>query len=242
MLHLLTRHFFKQLVDLLHDLFQLLWNHLIEEFVDLFLFLDEIFVAQVVLFHEVFQLFLLLLQLVPFILDLLLFLQQVFHLFLIRPIQVFLLDEVLQHLFDFVLQLVSLLRLFLQSLHDVFRLLIGDAVQSRLRRLVVGESLRAFRLGTMETVVVPNHKIDLHILSWHDAKAVHVELVEERGASLFEVQRHRLDDILFDGFLDHAVEGQAGEAVVVGNKPRKIHVGGKLFVERLDANVGIGVG
>ena len=90
-------------------------------------------------FHEVRQLVLLFLQLVPFLLNLLLPFQQVFHLFLVGPIQILLLDEVLQHLLDFILQFVSLLRLLLKPFHNVFRLFVSDAVQSGLRRLVVSE-------------------------------------------------------------------------------------------------------
>ena len=198
LLHLLAWHLLKQLVDLLHEFLQLLGNDLIEEFVDLLLLSEEVFVGDVVLFLEVGQLFLLLLQLVPFLLHLLLPFQQVFHLLFVRPVQVFLLDEILQHLLDFILQFVGLVRLLRKAVHDVFRLLVGDAVQGRFRRLVIGERLRALRLGSMEAVVVPNHEKHLHVLSWHDAEAVHVEAVEERGACLLEVQRHGLDDGFFD--------------------------------------------
>ena len=94
----------------------------------------------------------------------------------------------------------------------------------------------------METIVVPNLEIDLHILSWHDAEAVHVELVEERRARLLEVQRHRFDNVFLDGFLDLAIEGQLAEAVVVGDETGEIDIRRKLFVERLDADVGVGIG
>ena len=180
LLHLLARHFLKEFVDLLHEFLQLFRNHLVKEFVDLFLLLYEVFVAQFVLFHEIGQFFLLVLQLIPFILNLLLLFQQVFHLLFVQPVQILFLDEVLQHLFNLILQFLSLLRLVRNPFHNVLRRLVGNAVQGRLRRLVIGKSLRTLRLGSVEAVVVPHHEIDLHVLSRHDAKVVHVELVEER--------------------------------------------------------------
>ena len=94
----------------------------------------------------------------------------------------------------------------------------------------------------METVVVPHLEIDLHVLSGHDAEAVHVEMVEEGGAGLLLVEGNGNDILLFDGFPDQTVEVQLGEAIVVGNEAREIHVIGELLVERLHTDVGIGVG
>ena len=94
----------------------------------------------------------------------------------------------------------------------------------------------------MEAVVVPHFEINFHVLSGHDAEAVHVETIEERGACLFQIQGHRFDDFLFYRFLHDAIEGQLAETVVVGDKARKIDIGGKLLIERLHADVGIGIG
>ena len=202
---------------MLHHLAHLLGNDLVEELVDLLLFFEEVFIAQVVLFHEIRQLILFLLQLVPLVLNLLLFLQKLLHLLLVRPVQFLLLEQVLQHLLYLVLQLVGLLCLLFEAVHDVFRGVVGNAVQGGLRGLVVGKGLRALRLGSVETVVVPHLEIHLHILSGQDAQAVHVEAVEERRAGLLEVDGYTLDDVLLNGFLHLAVEGQLAEAVVVGN-------------------------
>ena len=143
LLHLLARHLRKEFVDLFHEFLQLLGNHLVEELVDLFLLLDEVFVAQVVFLHEVRQLVLFFLQFVPFFLNLLLPFHQVFHLFLVGPVQIQLLDKVLQHLFYLVLQFIGLLRFLGKAVHDVFRRLVGDTVQSSLGRLVISEGLGA---------------------------------------------------------------------------------------------------
>ena len=94
----------------------------------------------------------------------------------------------------------------------------------------------------MVAVIVPNLKIHLHVLSGHDAEAVHVELVEEGGAGLFEVQRHGLDDVFLNRFFDFAVESQSGETIIVGDETREIDIRGKFLVKRFHANVGVGIG
>ena len=94
----------------------------------------------------------------------------------------------------------------------------------------------------METVVVPYLEINLHVLSGHDAETVHVEMVEEGSAGLLLVEGHGNDELLFNGFLDQAIEIQLGKTVIISDEAREIHIGGKLFVEGFHADVGISVG
>ena len=94
----------------------------------------------------------------------------------------------------------------------------------------------------MEPVVVPHFEINFHVLSWQNAQAVHVHVIEKRRTGLLGVERYRLNKAFLNGLFDLAIECQAAESVIIGNNTREIDVGRKLFVERFNTNVRIGVG
>ena len=242
LLHLVTGHFVQQFLDLLHHLFQFVGDQFFEKFVDFFLFFEEFLAQHVVVFHEVVQLLLLFLKAVPFLFQLGLFLHQVLDFFFVRPVQFLFGGQILKHFLDLIFQFGGVLRTFFHLVEDFVFRLVGHRVEHGTGGFEVGEGLRAFRLGSVEAVVVPHFEIHLQFLTGKHAEAVEIDPVEERGSRLAFIEEHGEDEVAFGGLFEVAVEGQLGKAIVVGDQSRVVHVVGELLVVRFHPDVGVGIG